>query len=275
MAALKSFVKRRASHGSRPRPLVRKKLWMFDFDNTLARLEPEVDWAGGRRELEPMLRELGVPEDLFEKFPRGNLPLYSATRARLLELVGNRSSGFNSTRMRSILRRASKLIEKYEMAGVDRAAPLEGAIDLLKQLKKKGAVLAIVTSNSSRTIRRWFATNHLRHLIDVIVGRDSLLALKPSPEMISRALGRCEMSAKDSAFVGDADSDYRAAVELDVEFFGVAFNQALRDKLTAAGAGRIFASPAALGIHLNLLNLLDPPIVATGNNAEARSSDRS
>ena len=24
------------------------KLWMFDFDNTIARLEPEVDWAGGR-----------------------------------------------------------------------------------------------------------------------------------------------------------------------------------------------------------------------------------
>ena len=29
------------------------KLWMFDFDNTIARLEPEVDWAGGRLMLEP------------------------------------------------------------------------------------------------------------------------------------------------------------------------------------------------------------------------------
>ena len=256
----------------KPRPLVRKKLWIFDFDNTLARLEPEVDWAGGRRELEPMLRELGVPEDLFEKFPRGNLPLYNATRSRLLELIGDRSSGFNAARVRSILRRASKMIEKYEMAGVDRAAPLEGAIDLLKQLKKKGATLAIVTSNSSRTIRRWFAIHHLSRLIDVIVGRDSLLGLKPSPEMISRALELCEVRAKDSAFVGDADSDYRAAAALGIEFFGVAFNQNLRDNLAAAGARRIFASPAALGIHLNLL---DPPVVAPGNDAEARSSDRS
>src|SRR5208282_1216230 len=135
MTARKPVARRRAQNGAKPRPLVRKKLWIFDFDNTLARLEPEVDWAGGRRELEPMLREVGVPEDLFEKFPRGNLPLYNATRARLLELIGDQSSGFNPARVRSILRRASKMIEKYEMAGVERAAPLEGAIDLLQQLK--------------------------------------------------------------------------------------------------------------------------------------------
>jgi HAD superfamily hydrolase (TIGR01549 family) len=257
---------------AKPRPLVRKQLWIFDFDNTIARLEPEVDWAGGRRELEPMLRELGVPEDLFEKFPRGNLPLYGATRARLLELIDDRASGFSATRMRSILRRASKMIEKYEMAGVDRAAPLEGGIDLLQCLKKESARLAIVTSNSSRTIRRWFANHRLGRLIDAIVGRDSLLALKPSPEMISRALELCGTRAKDSAFVGDADSDFRAAAELGIEFFGVAFNRELRAKLSAAGAPRVFASPAALGIYLNLLN---PPVVATGHDTEARSPNRS
>ena len=253
------------------RPLVRKKLWIFDFDNTIARLEPEVDWAGGRRELEPMLRELGVPEDLFDKFPRGNLPLYDGMRSRLLELVRDRSSGFNLTRVRTILRRASRMIEKYEMAGVDRAAPLEGAIDLMEQLQAHGARLAIVTSNSSRTIRRWFSKHRRGRLLDAIVGRDSLLALKPSPEMVSRALDRCDAGAKESAFVGDADSDYRAAAAAGVEFFGVAFSENLRDKLIAAGAQRIFSSPAALGIHLNLLN---PVEIAAGNDAEARASHR-
>jgi HAD superfamily hydrolase (TIGR01549 family) len=272
MAARKPAAKRRIRRESTPRPLVRKKLWIFDFDNTLARLEPEVDWAGGRRELEPMLRALGVPEDLFEKFPRGNLPLYAATRSRLLELARDRTGGFTRTRVRAILRTASKMIEKYEIAGVDRAVPLEGAIALLERLKEKRAMVAIVTSNSSRTVRRWFATRHLRGIIDVIVGRDSLLALKPSPEMISRALDRSEVSAKQSAFVGDADSDYRAASELGVEFFGIALNRELRDKLITAGAHRIFASPGALGIHLNLLsllNLLDPAKVASGHNSEA------
>jgi HAD superfamily hydrolase (TIGR01549 family) len=256
----------------KPQPLVGKKLWIFDFDNTIARLEPEVDWVGGRRELEPMLRELGVPEDLFEKFPRGNLPLYSAMRSRLRELAGDRTSGFTPTRVRSILRQASKMIEKYEMAGVDRAAPLEGAIDLLEQLKKNRAQLAIVTSNASRTIRRWFSIHRMSPLLDVIVGRDSLLALKPSPEMIARALKRCGVGVNDSVFVGDADSDYCAAAAARVEFFGVGFSQNLRDKLAAAGARQIFSSPAALGIHLKLL---DPPEVTPGNDAEARPPDRS
>ncbi|HLX37609.1 MAG TPA: HAD family hydrolase [Candidatus Binataceae bacterium] len=256
----------------RKRPLVKKKLWIFDFDNTLARLEPEVDWAGGRRELEPMLRALGIPEDLFTQFPRGNLPLYSGMRARLMDLANDGSREFTRARVRSILRQASTTIEKYELAGTDRAAPLDGAIDLLHALKAGGSRIAIVTSNSSRTIRRWLTLHRLSRYVDAIVGRDSLLALKPSPEMIARALKRCDVRAKDSAFVGDADSDYLAAAALGMDFFGVAFRQDLRDKLAAAGAARIFSSPAALGIYLNLLDTAE---IAPGDDAETRTPHRS
>ena len=122
------------------------------------------------------------------------------------------------------------------------------------------------------TVRRWFAIHRRGRLLNAIVGRDSLLALKPAPEMTSRALDRCAIPVKDSAFVGDAESDYLAVARLGMEFFGVAFNQDLRHRLAAAGAGQIFSSPAALGIHLNLV---DSAVLATGNNAEARSSDRS
>ncbi|HYA36275.1 MAG TPA: hypothetical protein VEF03_11690, partial [Candidatus Binataceae bacterium] len=60
------------------------RAWLFDFDNTIARLEPVVDWAAGRRELEPWMRAQGVPEHLFVEVPRGNLPLYDAARTRML-----------------------------------------------------------------------------------------------------------------------------------------------------------------------------------------------
>src|SRR5580704_16402417 len=63
--------------------IIMTKLWMFDFDNTLAPLEPAVDWAGSRRELQAWLRAQGVADALFEEFPRGNLVLYEALRARL------------------------------------------------------------------------------------------------------------------------------------------------------------------------------------------------
>src|SRR6202035_680732 len=63
--------------------VIMPKLWMFDFDNTVAPLEPAVDWAGSRRELQAWLRAQGVADALFEEFPRGNLVLYEALRARL------------------------------------------------------------------------------------------------------------------------------------------------------------------------------------------------
>ncbi|MDO8434653.1 MAG: HAD family hydrolase [Candidatus Binatus sp.] len=337
------------------------KFWIFDFDNTIARLEPEVDWAGGRLQLEPFLRSVGAPADIFERIPRGNLPLYDAYRKLLV------ADGIGPSE-RQNLRSASAMIEKIELAGVDRAKPLEGAIALLAALRDRGAQVAIVSSNSSRTIRRWFelhplpplppaaplhnpesspashrhpdaqaagsytspvirplracpepvegrpspagdevgegAGSHanaprdaqsvpplrhpaaealsevergrlppLRHperrlpeskdlnavisdppdWIAVIVGRDSMLPLKPAPDMIIRALEQLSARADDAAFVGDSEADFVAARSAHVRFYGIAHDDKSRDRLLAAGAGEIYSSPAALSIHLNLI----------------------
>ncbi len=166
------------------------KLWLFDFDNTLAALEREVDWPGSRRELEAYLRAEGVDSDIFTEIPKGNLPLYSALHSRWLRgsLDAPHIAIPPLTTAEALLRRASEIIEFHELIGVERAAPTPGAIDLLKTIAARGAVAIIVTSNSSRTVARWLELHHIADLVQAIVGRDSLLALKPSPEMIVRAL---------------------------------------------------------------------------------------
>jgi phosphoglycolate phosphatase-like HAD superfamily hydrolase len=231
-----------------------RKLWIFDFDNTIARLEPEVDWEQSRRELEPMLREAGVPEDLFVQYPRGNLLLYDATRTRLLALAarnGSPPAGSGPTRVHAIRKRASAIIERYELEGVGRARPLEGAIELLGALRRSAARIAIVTSNSSRTVRRWLERHHLgTGVVDAIVGRDSLLALKPSPEMLERALEISRAKPADAAVVGDSDADFIAASALGIEFFAIGASEASRDRLARAGAPTALASPAALAKRL-------------------------
>ena len=220
------------------------KLWMFDFDNTIARLEPEVDWAGGRLILEPYLRSIGAPDELFARIPRGNLPLYDAYRTLML-------AESNQPQVTENLRHASEIIEKIELAGVDRAQPLEGAIEILAALKASGAAVAIVTSNSSKTVQRWF-DRHGGASVDAIVGRDTLLGLKPAPDMLIRALEIFSVDRSEAAFVGDSDADIRAAQSCGVRFYGIAPTDTARDRLLAAGATEIFASPAALAIHLNL-----------------------
>jgi HAD superfamily hydrolase (TIGR01509 family) len=220
------------------------KLWMFDFDNTIARLEPEVDWTGGRPILESYLRSSGAPDALFARIPRGNLPLYDAYRTLML-------AESNRAEVTERLRHASEIIEKLELAGVDRAQPLEGAIETLAALKKSGAAIAIVTSNSSKTVKRWF-DRHDDASIDAIVGRDTLLGLKPAPDMLVRALELFSVDRADAAFVGDSDADIRAAQTCGVRFYGIATTNSARDRLLAAGAEEVLDSQAALAIHLNL-----------------------
>ncbi len=216
------------------------RAWLFDFDNTLAVLRPEVDWKGARRELESYLRAEGVADDLFAQVPTGAIPLYEAYRARFGDANPVRTA------------RASEIIEKFELAGVDRAAPLEGALELLKALAERGASVAVVTSNSSRTIERWLGSHQARSLVAVIAGRDRLIAMKPAPVTVELALSELGVAVADSAFAGDSADDLKASRAAGVRFHGIAATASARDELIAAGADEVYASPAAMAIHLNL-----------------------
>jgi len=239
------------------RPNPQARLWLFDFDNTVAALEPEVDWAAGRRELETWLRAEGVADAIFNAIPKGNLPLYEALRARLAgreppadASIGNPRSDWGPGGA-TLLAQASSLIERYELAGADRAKPTPGALELLEVLAARGATVVIVTSNSSRTVVRWFDRQRAAGLIQAIVGRDTLLPLKPSPATVTRALEQIGTAPADTVFVGDSEADWGAARAAGVGFYGVAATAARRDRLITAGATEVFASPAALRIYLN------------------------
>jgi HAD superfamily hydrolase (TIGR01549 family) len=153
------------------------------------------------------------------------------------------------------LLRASEIIETAELAGVDRAEPLDGGIELLAALKAGGAAIAIVTSNSSRTVKRWF-DRHPGASIDAIVGRDSLLALKPAPDMLNRALELLDVEPSAAAYVGDSEGDVRAARVCGVEFYGIAISENAHDQLVTAGATEIHGSPAKLATVLKRSGLV-------------------
>jgi HAD superfamily hydrolase (TIGR01509 family) len=229
-------------------PGARPALWLFDFDNTLAALEPEVDWAMSRRELEAYLRSQGVDDAIFAKFPKGNLVLYEALRSRLRSGEHPAPKAVDTA---ELLQHASGIIEGYELLGVERAAPLPGAEALLRVLSHNSPI-AIVTSNSSRTVTRWLELHRLTGVVATIVGRDSMLPLKPAPDSVARALTLISIPASDAVFVGDSEADFNAARAANVNFYGVAMNANARANLTALGAGSVFESPAALARYLDL-----------------------
>jgi HAD superfamily hydrolase (TIGR01549 family) len=218
------------------------RVWLFDFDNTLAALEKQVDWVASRRELETFLRAEGVEEAIFREFPSRNLPLYNALLMRL-RAGGGEVAG--------LMQQASTIIESYELRGVEDAVALPGAVELLSALHVADKRIATVTSNSSRTVARWLARHGLTLQVGTIVGRDSMLPLKPAPEMIRRALELCDGSADEAVLVGDSEADLQAAFRAGVGFFGVAADGDARARLEALGARTIFPSPGDLKRHLS------------------------
>ncbi|HLW71962.1 MAG TPA: HAD family hydrolase [Candidatus Binataceae bacterium] len=225
--------------------------WLFDFDNTLVALESAVDWAASRIELEQYLRREGVGDAIFAEIPRGNLPLYEALRARLMDGAGEAAErealgSLARKDTEALLRSASAIIEAYELRGIERAQTLPGATALLRALKARNNAVAIVTSNSARTIERWLALQHPRLHLDAIVGRDAMLPLKPAPDSIGRALELCRTAPDDAFFVGDSEADAGAAGAARVRFYGIAARPLQRTRLIGVGALAVFDSPAEL-----------------------------
>ncbi|HZP46833.1 MAG TPA: HAD family hydrolase [Candidatus Binataceae bacterium] len=230
------------------------RVWLFDFDNTLVALEPTVDWAASRIELEAYLRRSGVPEELFNEVPRGNLLLFELLRSRL----GGASDGapgpfavqgLAAREPRELLRRASAIIEAYELRGAATAAALVGTSALLRRLRAAARTVAIVTSNSSRTVRAWLARHQLDDTVSAMVGRDALLPLKPAPDTLRRALDLCGAAPADAVFVGDAVTDLAAAAAAQVRFLGIAPTAEARARLERAGAA-VVGSPAELDARI-------------------------
>jgi pyrophosphatase PpaX len=93
----------------------------------------------------------------------------------------------------------------------DTLAVCEGMDDVLVRLKDEGRRLGIVTAKRRATVELAFDAVPLAHLFDTVVGGDETTRHKPDPDPLLLALERLDACAGDTAYVGDAPFDVRAA----------------------------------------------------------------
>jgi pyrophosphatase PpaX len=86
-----------------------------------------------------------------------------------------------------------------------------GMEDVLVRLKDEGRRLGIVTAKRRATVELAFAAVPLGHLFDTVVGGDETTRHKPDPAPLLLALERLDARPDDTAYVGDAPFDVRAA----------------------------------------------------------------
>ena len=214
---------------------------LFDFDHTLADLGGFVRWGDARRELMALYAAGGVPESFLER-TEGALTLYAHVAACGL---------LSDDRLAEVQRRASAVIERYETEAIVRTRVLPGVASCLSTLAARGIQAGVVTSNARSVVRSILRREALAGEFAVVVAREDVRALKPSPEGVVRACDELAVAPRQCSFVGDSVSDVEAARAAGVVAFGVRGGTSTDEELTAAGAvavlddvGQLFGLPS-------------------------------
>ncbi len=84
------------------------------------------------------------------------------------------------------------------------------AEEVLRELRKRGFRLALVTNTPSRLVRRLLSNLGLLELFDVVLTGDEVRRAKPHPEGVRKACRRLGVHPSQAVLVGDTRSDVQA-----------------------------------------------------------------
>ncbi|AKH97909.1 HAD family hydrolase [Halanaeroarchaeum sulfurireducens] len=162
---------------------------LYDLDGTLVTLA--VDWSTVEYEISTALRDAGVDPDGLETWD-----LLDAA-----DDVGVRTE-------------VEEILTRHEREGARRALRLPLADDL----PGTGVPTGVVSLNAEAAVRIALEKESLLEFVDVVVGRDTVSARKPDPEPLLAALQALSVAPSDALFVGDSETDERAAARAGVAF---------------------------------------------------------
>ena len=202
---------------------------VFDMDGTV--LNTLEDLAGS---MNYSLKAVGLPERTVDEFRRfvGN-GAREALRKALPEGVPT-----------DILDEMFPIFkEHYDEHCLDKTGPYEGILDLMKELKKRGYRMAIVSNKIDSAVKelnkRFFVD-----LIDVAIGEQPGVNRKPAPDMVETALKELGSTKEESVYVGDSEVDYLTAKNSGLPCISVLWGFRDKEYLIEQGAYCFADAPA-------------------------------
>ncbi|MDB6030911.1 MAG: Phosphatase yqaB [Verrucomicrobiales bacterium] len=170
----------------------------------------------------------------------------------LLTQAVTRDSGLKASpqKLEAIEKCHGKLLHKL----LPKPQPLPGAVQLLKDLRRKGILHGIATSGKPAEMKLALQDLHLSKDIVVINRKDAPLA-KPEPDLFLECQKRLGVPPQECYAVGDAIWDLLAARRAGMLSLAVLTGGYSKDELIAAGAYRVFDNAEDLLGHLGELGL--------------------
>ena len=127
--------------------------------------------------------------------------------------------------------------------------PLEGARDLIVDLKERGFTTLLASSSPQDELDRYLDLLDARELADGWTTDDDVEATKPEPDLVRAALEKA--GADDAVMIGDTPWDVEAARKAGVQTVTVITGGFSAQELEEAGAVAVYDSVEELRLHLD------------------------
>jgi phosphoglycolate phosphatase len=123
-----------------------------------------------------------------------------------------------------------------------KTGPYTHILELLKELKKAGHKMAIVSNKPMDAIQE-LKDQYFSEYVDVAIGVTDKLKRKPAPDECLEAMRLLEVEKEDCIYVGDSDIDHLTAVNTGLPCISCLWGFRTKEELLEAGAeGNFFVS---------------------------------
>lgn len=189
---------------------------LFDLDGTLVDSIPLIF-----RTYRRVFADLGLPWDPGAVAAQIGIPLRVISR----KFAGDRAEEFY------------RLYQRYYQEEHDRLTRLfPGTKEALRELKRHGLRLGIVTSKSAAVTRRTLTFTGLGSFMETVITVDDVREPKPGAEPVLRGLAALGAEPGRALYVGDSCHDMLAGRRAGTAVVGVTWGLARREELLACGA---------------------------------------
>ena len=132
---------------------------------------------------------------------------------------------------------------------IGEVAPLEGAHDLIADLKEHGRTVVLASSSIERHLDHFLDLLDVRDLLDGWTTKDDVEATKPEPDLVQAALEKA--GTGDATMLGDTPWDVEAARKAGLETVCLVTGGFSEQELREAGAAAVFESVQELRKRLD------------------------
>ncbi|WP_236575625.1 HAD family hydrolase [Paenibacillus sp. USDA918EY] len=176
---------------------------IFDMDNTL--LKSRIDFKAMKNETFHFLVSRGIlPQELDITNHTTSTIVEEAMKTHLM-----------TEKLQSEM---WEIPRRFEMDGMKDAELEAGVVEILEELKG-GYQMAVVTNNSVLAAEIALKDHDILDFFDLVVGREQMKSLKPSPDGFQYILDRCSgISTEEWISVGDSWIDGKASSAAGIKF---------------------------------------------------------